>query len=809
MFWEQINEPLVYILLAAALVSGLLSEWVEVVVILFIVLLNAVIGVIQEGKAEKALEALKKLSSPRCIVRRDGVPVEIEGSQLVVGDVVLLEAGRIVPADLRLASSQNLRIEESALTGESVPVEKNSDFVATGDIPLGDRVNLAFQGTAVTYGRGEGIVIATGSATEIGKIANMLENEEEGKTPLQLKLAKLGKQLGIVAILICALIFALGLIKGQEFMEMLLMAISLAVAAIPEGLTAVVTIVLALGVSQMVKRNAIIRRLPAVETLGCVNVICSDKTGTLTLNRMTVMELWDRGGNISAQSIDTSKHELIRGLALCNDASVGEDRIGDPTELALIDLAIGAGFNMNELKQEFPRVGEIPFDSERKRMTTLHKTGSQEISYTKGALDQMLPLVTHIQEGGSTRAITDQDKADVQQAADMMAEKALRVLALCRGSELKESDLTLIGLVGMIDPPREDAKASIEVCKQAGIRVVMITGDHKTTAFAIGRELGIAESSAQVISGDELDGLSDDELSGCVDQLRIFARVSPQHKVRIVKALKQKGYVVSMTGDGVNDAPSLKAADIGVAMGITGTDVAKGAADMILTDDRFSTIEHAVEQGRNIYLNIRKTVIFLLSSNFGEVLTVLAASLIGWASPLRPLHILWVNLVTDSLPALALGVDSGDKKIMHKKPRPQTQSLFAEGGIMTVLLYGAVIALATLVAFAIPFFNGRELKAAQTSAFFVLSVSQLFYSIAVRDTEVSILSMDFKSNKYILLSFAVGLLLQVAVVYVPPLASLFGTSPLSVDELFRLAPLCLLPVIVHEILVVFKKIRAV
>lgn len=807
---KQLNEPMIYILFAAAALSALVGEWSNSLVILAIVVINSIIGVVQENKAEKALDALRKLTVTHALVRRDGVVQEISADDLVVGDVVILDAGRVVPADLRLTVAANLDINESALTGESVPVSKNPNFIADGDIPLGDRENMAFQGTVVTGGRGEGIVVATGMSTEVGRIADMLNAQETGKTPLQKKLAGLSKILGLAAIAACLAILLIGLIQGRVFYQLLLTSVSLAVAVVPEGLTAVVTIVLAMGVTRMVKRNAIVRHLPAVETLGSVSVICSDKTGTLTQNKMTVVSAYFNGITLNSSSIAAKDMlPLIHGLALCNDATIsGNSRTGDPTELALLDFAIKHGVSPESLNKTFPRINELPFDSDRKMMTTLHSADGTTISYTKGAVDSVIPRCTHIWDHGIIRPITEEDIENIYKEAEKMSNKALRVLSLAMRSgsvSPREEGLAFAGLVAMMDPPRKEAIESIRDCKRAGIRVVMITGDHKVTAAAIGVQTGICNEGDPVLTGADLDNMSDEELSACIENVCVFARVDPRHKVRIVAALKAHGHVVSMTGDGVNDAPSLKAADIGVAMGITGTDAAKDASSLILTDDNFSTIAHAVEEGRNIFENIRKSIFFLLSSNMGELITVLVSVLLFWDTPLLPLHILWINLITDSLPALALGIDQGRPDIMDKKPRPANQSLFADGGGQKVIFYGVVIAILTLCAFKITQVSTGDLNYAQTMALVTLAGSQLVYSITVRAGDKSVFGVSLLTNPLFIASLVIGFALQFLILYIPPLASLFSTSPLSFGSWGIVLGLSLVPLIVHEIVVFVRK----
>lgn len=798
MFIAQLRNPMIYILFVAVIISTALKEFGDSIIIIAVILLNAIIGMVQEAKAEESLEALKKMSSPMAMVRRDGGLMEVDATTLVPGDVVILEAGRVIPADLILTKTINLKVEESALTGESVPVEKDWEFQTTEKTALGDRLNWGFMSTSVAYGRGEGVVAFTGMSTEIGKIAKMINEAGEQMTPLQKRLGDLGKLLGIVAVVLCVALFVIAVIQGRDLMEMLLTAISLAVAAIPEGLPAVVTIVLALGVQRMVKVNTIVRKLPAVETLGSVSIVCSDKTGTLTQNKMTVTNLFGE------------EELLIKGMALCTDARIeGEQRLGDPTELALVDLALTRGWNKDDLEKEYPRINEQAFDSTRKMMTTVHRSPEGDVvAYTKGAMDQILERSPHLLRDGEIIAMTEEEKEKIVSIARDMAKNALRVLALAMKSGDErglEEDLIFVGLVGMIDPPRPEAKAAVQVFKDASVTTIMITGDHKDTALAIARELGIAHQEEECITGDELSQLTQEELNEKVMDLRLFARVSPEHKVMIVNAFKSHGHIVSMTGDGVNDAPSLQAADIGVAMGITGTDVAKGASDMVLTDDNFATIEKAIEEGRNIYGNIRKSVLFLLSSNFGEIITMFVAILVGLASPLKAIHILWVNLITDSLPGLALGVDPGNKEIMKDVPRDPKESMFANGGYFITFLFGTVIAAITLTAFIMA--PGHDLATAQTYAFTVLAVSQLFNAIGMRDLNKSVFRMNHWNNRMMIVAFWVGILLQVAVTEVDMLNQLFETIHLSFGEWMKLVALSTGPLWAHEILVLVRWIR--
>lgn len=833
MFLGQLRDPMIYILFAAVVISSFLREFSDAIIIVTVILLNATIGMIQEGKAEKSLEALKKLSSPSALVRRDGQKIEIQAADLVLGDVVILEAGRIVPADLRLTASINLQIEESALTGESVPVQKDFSYICKAEEPLGDRINLAYLSTPVTYGRGEGVVIRTGMNTEVGKIAQLINDSVEELTPLQKRLGDLGLLLGIVAVVLCVVLFGIAIVQGRDLGEMLLTAISLAVAAIPEGLPAVVTIVLALGVQRMAKVHTIVRKLPAVETLGSVSIVCSDKTGTLTQNKMTVTKFFSNNSLLNMGSLDPIKHQLLlEGFILCTDATaVGTTRFGDPTELALLDMGLSLGLTKESLEEKTPRINELTFDSNRKMMTTVHQAeGGTPIGYTKGAIDRIINQCTDIIVDGVVRPINEQDKRQIHLGSKDMASSALRVLALAIKSddtEASEEGLTFVGLVGMIDPPRTEAKEAVKIFKGAHVTTVMITGDHKDTAFAIAKELGIADTDAQCIDGDALNALSQEELNVMVPNLRVFARVSPEHKVMIVKAFKSHGHIVSMTGDGVNDAPSLKAADIGVAMGITGTDVAKSAADMVLTDDNFATIQKAISEGRNIYNNIKKSVLFLLSSNFGEIITMFVAISVGLASPLKAIHILWVNLITDSLPGLALGVDPKDGDSMKEAPRNPKENLFANGGLAITLFYGVVIGTITLSAYLfapILHLTGAginitldAIKAAlsdpdiytlaQTYAFTTLAISQLFHAIGMRNLKKSIFSFNHFSNKTMILAFCFGMLLQVGVTEIPFLTNMFGTVALSLQEWAILIALSTTPLWCHELLVLGQYIK--
>ncbi|MGB8456053.1 MAG: cation-translocating P-type ATPase [Anaerocolumna sp.] len=833
LFLSQLKDMLIYVLLGAAIITLFIGEYVDAVIIIMVVILNAVIGVVQEAKAEKAVEALQKMTTPRSLVRRDGEVKEINSEEVVPGDIIILDAGRYIPADLRLVETANLQIEESALTGESVPSAKDSaKLLEDPKTPIGDKVNMAFASTLATYGRGEGVVVATAMDTEIGKIAKILEEDNNEMTPLQKRLDELGRILGFIAIGICAVIFVVAMIQKRDLFEMFLTAISLAVAAIPEGLAAIVAIVLALGVTRMSKINAIVKKLPAVETLGSVNIICSDKTGTLTQNKMTVVKQYTLH-NLKDIPVDDMKpmqtagdeEELIKSLVLCSDATYENGQgTGDPTEVALILL--GGRFNLTKanLNAEHKRVSEKPFDSDRKLMSTLNEEANGYRVHTKGAIDNLLSISTSALVDGKIVLLTDELKTDYLKVTEEMSDSALRVLGVAYkdttqiiGPEDMEKDLTMIGLVGMIDPPRLEVKDSINEAKAAGITPVMITGDHKNTAVAIAKELGIAASIKQSITGAEIDGFSDEEFARRINDYRVFARVSPEHKVKIVKAFKSHGNIVSMTGDGVNDAPSLKYADIGVAMGITGTDVAKGASDMILTDDNFTTIVNAIEEGRNIYNNIKKSVIFLLSCNLGEVITILASILFFWPVPLMPTQILWINLITDSLPAIALGIDPGDKDVMKKKPRDPKESFFAKGAGFRAVVGGLLIGLLTLTAF---YFGLTEhgyslgtanipeevLTYARTMAFVVLAASQLFYSLTIRNSSKSIFQIGLFSNRFLIGSIIAGILLQLGVISIPFLSDAFKVHNLSLRDWGIVLLFALVPLIVNEIIKIFTRV---
>lgn len=836
LFGEQLNDPLIYILIAAIAVSLFLGEVGESAIIAAVIVLNAIVGVIQEGKALKAIEALQQLASPKAFVVRDGKQMEISGTELMPGDVVLLEAGRQVPADGQLVEAWNLKADEAALTGESLPVwklaaEKTVKELRAASMTV-DRQDMVYMTTMITSGHGVAVVTETGMNTQIGRIAGMIAESPEEMTPLQKRLAELGKLLSLVAIGICAFLFVVAVWQKRDIGEMLLTAISLAVAAVPEGLAAIVTVVLALSVSRMVKVGTIVRKLPSVETLGAVNVVCSDKTGTLTQNKMTVTECYVDGRLWKEEELSFEKQErLLRACVLCNDAMLGEEAIGDPTELALLLLAQKHGVEKAAEEKEYPRVDEVSFDSSRKRMTTIHKGSAGELAFIKGAADRILADCTGVWKNGREMPFSERARMAAEQAMEAMASRALRVMALAMKTkgELKEDGrLVFLGLVGMIDPPREGVARSVQSFLGAHVDTVMITGDHADTAFAIAKELGIATDPTQCIRGDELDIMSEEELEERIEAARVFARVSPEHKVRIVNAWKKKGKIVAMTGDGINDAPALRAADIGVAMGRGGTDVARNAADLILTDDNFTTIEKAIREGRGIYENIRKTVLFLLSSNFGEIMTMLVAILAGFPATLKASHILWVNLITDSLPALSLGMDSNDgEALMKLPPRKNEEGIFSHGGLTCTLCYGAVIGVISILAYVtVPYeellqrgftVNLENLKKllevewilnkAQTHAFTVLGMSQLVHAVGMRDVHCSVFRMKHLDNVYMLASLLLGFLLQFLVTEIPYLVGLFETSRLSLEEWLRLGVLALVPLLVHELLCLFTVIE--
>jgi len=824
MLMGQLNDALIYVLLAAVVITLLMGEYIDGIIILAVICINAVLGVVQEIRAGNSIEALRKLGTPRAVVKRDGQLREINSEEVVPGDLVVLDAGRYVPADLRLTESANLQIDESALTGESVAAVKDAETVFTGEsIPLGDRANMAYMSTLVTYGRGMGIVTGTGNTTEVGKIADYLTGNESTETPLEKRLSQLGKTLGQAAVVVCVVIFVISWFQGRDLTEMFLTAVSLAVASIPEGLAAIVAIVLSIGVTQMAKQNAIIRKLPAVETLGSVNIVCSDKTGTLTRNKMTVKEMFTF--STGKQKVEEGRGPveeetlLAEAMTLASDASLtaqGEST-GDPTEIALLHLADELGIQREALKAAQPRVDERAFDSDRKMMSTLHEKDGGYVVYTKGAVDNLILKCRYVAEHGGLIPLTDTHKHLLFQAVEEMSGAALRTLAVAYKisdhripPDQMEENLAMIGIVGMMDPPRDEVKPSIRVAREAGISTVMITGDHKNTAIAIARELGIAEDISQAVTGTDLDAMSEEELENRISDYRVFARVSPEHKVNIVKALKAKGNIVSMTGDGVNDAPSLSAADIGVAMGITGTDVAKNAADMILADDNFATIIRAIEQGRNIYNNIKKSVVFLLASNVGEVVAMLVAIVAGMPVPLIATQLLWINLVTDSLPAIALGMDPGNPDVMRETPRSAGENFFSHGAGKKVLFTGTLIGLLTITAFWLgydrlgfsPFSSGVSAEVheyARTMAFLTLIACQLIYSLSFKHEHLSVFKTGLFSNRYLVWAIVIGFGLQLVVIFVPFLREAFRLRMINGEDWLIVAGLGVLPLVASEV----------
>jgi Ca2+-transporting ATPase len=785
----QLVDPMVIVLISAAIVSGAVGEIADMIIIMSVVILNSVLGVIQEGKAEKAIEALQQMSSPYSKVRRNGQVLQIKSEDIVPGDIVILEAGDAIPADMRIIRASSLKVEEASLTGESVPVEKTNKVLSSEkneDIPLGDRRNMVYMGTNTVYGRGECVVVGTGMSTEMGKIAGIISRTENEKTPLQKKLASLSKVLSVGVLGISIFIFLFSVLKnggfsGGHVLEMFMLAISIAVAAIPEGLVAVVTVVLSIGVTKMSKRNAIIRRLTAVETLGCAQIICSDKTGTLTQNKMTVVDTF---GN---------ENQLAISMALCNDAYISEENgsiTGEPTESALVRFALDAGKNKNELETRFPRVLEAPFDSDRKMMSTIHRTRSRFIQYTKGAPDELLKRCTQILTQQGEVHLSDEIRQNVLDRNKDMAKKALRVLGSAMryweeipeetSPENLEKDLIFIGLTGMIDPVRPEVNDAIEQCRSAGIRPVMITGDHKDTAVAIAMELGIINDESQAITGTDLSKMSDEVFEANIEKYSVYARVQPEHKVRIVNAWKKRGKITAMTGDGVNDAPALKSADIGVGMGITGTDVSKSVSDMVLADDNFASIVYAVEEGRRIYENIRKSIQFLLSSNLSEVVALFVATLIN-LKLFSPIHILWINLITDTFPAIGLGMEEAESDIMQKPPRDPKKGIFANRLGVRIIYQGVIIAALTLISFLIGYANNasQELRqiTAMTMAFLTLSLCEIFHSLNLRSSINSLFAVK-SQNKYLLLAMVLSFVLTMAVIYIPGLNTVFKLTAL-------------------------------
>ena len=840
---------MIIILIIAAIVSGVIgylqNEGItDSIIILIVVIINAIIGVAQESKAEKSLEALQKLSSHVAKVIRDGKLVVMPSKELVPGDIVIIETGDYVPADLRIIEATNLKAQEASLTGESVPVEKNTEAISDEKIGIGDRTNMLFSSSLITYGRGKGIVVETGMNTEVGKIANIINSTDETETPLQEKLNKLGKTLGIGALVICAVIFVIGLLYGKNPLDMFMTAVSLAVAAIPEGLAAVSTIVLAIGVQRMVKKHAIVKKLPAVETLGSATVICSDKTGTLTQNKMTVQRIFYNNKLLDINKIDLKQEDetlerLVHISMLCNDTKISTDNqlTGDPTETALVDMGFKLDFEPS-LFEQMPRLKEIPFDSDRKLMTTVNKVGEKYVVCTKGGVDELLNRCTKYILNDEIKTDLEEYKKTISENNEEMAKNALRVLAMGY-KELNhepteadmaslENDLIYIGMVGMIDPPREEVKLAVHKCKTAGIKTVMITGDHKITAIAIAKALGILENESEALTGSELEEMTDEELTKNIRKYSVYARVSPEHKVRIVKAWQANGEIVAMTGDGVNDAPALKTADIGCAMGIVGTDVAKEAADVILTDDNFATIVSAVEEGRRIYDNILKAIQFLLSSNVGEIIVLFVAILITpllskifgidihLIEPLLPIHILWINLVTDSLPALALAVDPAEKDVMERKPIKPKKGIFTNGMSWRIIYQGVMIGLLTLAAFIIglgtkdvPIIEGLteqevRVEIGQTMAFIVLALSELTHVFNIRNNKKSIFKTNIFNNSKLILAILTSSALMFVILLIPSLRSIFSIPVLPIGNIVEIVILVLMPIVIVEIFKLFK-----
>ena len=822
MLWEQIRDVMVLILIAAAVISMIFSEWAEAVVILVIVVLDAVIGIVQEKKAANALRSLMELSAPTARVLREGEESIVPAEQLVPGDIVYLEDGCVVPADLRLLQESNLKIQEASLTGESVPVDKDATVALPEEAALGDRINMAYSSSVVMYGTGVGVVVDTGMRTQVGSIAGMLDNQDELDTPLKKKLNSVGKILSIVGLIIGVLIFAIGLAYGRNWLPLLMTAVSLAISIIPEGLPATATVVMALSVQRMAKQQALVRSLPAVETLGSATVICCDKTGTLTQNRMTVTHFAVDGDFVSgvptpltdeASAKAERYRELLYASALCNNAAKDPDRpgetLGDPTEGALLYFADRFGVDNEALEDFCPRVYEQPFDSDRKRMSTVNRTQAGLTVYTKGAVDELLPLCTRFLDDDGIRPITDEDKERILSLSNQMSEQALRVLGYATkqigevpedGTDI-EYDLTFIGLTGMIDPPRTEVIKAVETCHTAGIRVVMITGDHKTTAVAIARQLKIYRKGNTVISGPELDEMTDEQLDASVRTTTVFARVSPSDKLRIVQSLQRTGEVVSMTGDGVNDSPALKAADIGVAMG-AGTDVAKGASDMVLMDNNFTTIEYAVREGRRVYRNIQKVIQFLLAGNIAEIIVLFLATLLNWEAPILAVHVLLINLATDTLPALALGVDPASKNIM-KHPPVKSGTLFERGLIIRVCTHGAIIGAATLAAYFIGLTDNHTVG--MTMAFTVLALSQLIHALNQRSNTESVFAKGNGHNPYLFVAMAASAVILALVLFVPPIQAFFSLTFLTWKEYLITAALSLAPIVLVEIIKAIKR----
>lgn len=816
-FLEQFKDFLVIILIVAAVVSGILGDAESAIVILIVITINAILGTVQTVKAEQSLNSLKELSAPLAKVLRDGNVIQIPSKEVTIGDEVFLEAGDYVPADGRILTNASLKIDESALTGESLAVEKSEDTI-TGEVPLGDQTNMVFSGSFVTYGRGSFLVTAIGMDTEVGKIATLLKTTSEKKTPLQMNLDEFGKKLSIVILIFCGILFGVNVFQGVNIGDSFMFAVALAVAAIPEALSSIVTIVLSFGTQKMAKEHAIIRKLQAVEGLGSVSIICSDKTGTLTQNRMTVEDYYVNGKRIPAAEIDRQalgQKELLRYSILCNDSTnVDGVEIGDPTETALINLGTKLGAEAGYVRGKFPRTSEIPFDSDRKLMSTAHVLENGPVMVTKGAVDVLLNRVTKIQKGTEVCQITQEDKEAIENQNQEFSRSGLRVLAFAYKPIQKdqvlqledEDDLIFVGLISMMDPPREESKAAVADCIRAGIKPIMITGDHKVTAATIAKRIGILKDESEACEGSVIDNMSDEELMDFVDGISVYARVSPEHKIRIVRAWQNKGNIVAMTGDGVNDAPALKQADIGVAMGITGSEVSKDAAAMVLTDDNFATIIKAVENGRNVYKNIKGSIQFLLSGNFGGILAVLYASLAGLPVPFAPVHLLFINLLTDSLPAIALGLEPHTKTVMDEKPRPMNESILTKDFLIKVGTEGFCIGLMTMLAFLIGY-RGGDAVLASTMAFGTLCTGRLVHGFNCKSDRPMMFSKKLWNNIYLIGAFLIGFVLITSVLTIPALQNVFKVVPLNVTQLFTVYGLALLNLPVIQLLKWIRKRR--
>lgn len=801
-FLEQYKDFLVIILIISAIISGFLGDAESAIVILIVITINAILGTVQTVKAEKSLNSLKKLSGPEAKVERDGIVTQIPSREVTVGDIVILEAGDQVPADGRIIEQASLKIDESALTGESIPVEKSTDTIE-GEVPLGDRVNMVFSGSFVTYGRGKYVVTGIGMETEVGKIASLLKTTSEKKTPLQVNLDQFGQKLSILILILCAILMGINVWRGESFGDAFMFAVALAVAAIPEALSSIVTIVLSFGTQKMAREHAIIRKLQAVEGLGSVSVICSDKTGTLTQNKMTVEDYYVAGrrmakSEVSREDADTKK--LMFASILCNDAkNVNGEEIGDPTETALVTFAANCGMDVEKTREIYARISEVPFDSDRKLMSTVHETEEGTIMLVKGAVDVLSQRMEQIRKNGEEKPMTDKDREDIAEMNQEFSRQGLRVLGFAykklegkKGITAEDEDhLTFLGLISMMDPPREESKDAVAECIRAGIKPVMITGDHKVTAAAIAKRIGILKEESEACEGADIENMSDEELKNFVEHISVYARVSPEHKIRIVKAWQEKGNIVSMTGDGVNDAPALKQADVGVAMGITGTEVAKDAASMVLTDDNFATIVKAVENGRNVYRNIKSSIQFLLSGNFGAILAVLYASIAGLPVPFAPVHLLFINLLTDSLPAIALGLEPHRKDVMDEKPRKKDESILTKDFLLKIVTEGLSIGVMTMIAFMIGYTSEGALLGS-TMAFGTLCLSRLFHGYNCKADKPVLFKRGFFNNIYLQGAFLIGFVLITAVLTIPALEGIFSVTSLSITQLLTVYGLAIL-----------------